>query len=93
MSDIWPYPPWVAHRGAGALAPENTLAAFKLGASYSYGMFECDVKLSSDVMPFLLYDDLLERTTNGADVAGLKTWQTLQKFAAGSLHLERLRAD
>ena len=74
-------------RNAGARAPENTLAAFKLGASYSYGMFECDVKLSSDVMPFLLYDDLLERTTNGADVAGLQTWQTLQKFDAGSLHL------
>ena len=32
MSD-WPYPRWVAHRGAGKLAPENTLAAFRLGAS------------------------------------------------------------
>jgi glycerophosphoryl diester phosphodiesterase len=29
----WPYPRWVAHRGAGKLAPENTLAAFRLGAS------------------------------------------------------------
>ena len=24
----WPYPLWIAHRGAGRLAPENTLAAF-----------------------------------------------------------------
>ena len=23
----WPYPLWIAHRGAGKLAPENTLAA------------------------------------------------------------------
>ena len=29
----WPYPLWIAHRGAGKLAPENTLAAFRLGAS------------------------------------------------------------
>jgi hypothetical protein len=32
----WPYPKWIAHRGAGTLAPENTLAAFRLGASYGY---------------------------------------------------------
>ena len=30
----WPYPRWIAHRGAGKLAPENTLAAFKLGAAF-----------------------------------------------------------
>ncbi|NQW94345.1 MAG: glycerophosphodiester phosphodiesterase, partial [Polaromonas sp.] len=42
MNDVWPYPRWVAHRGAGKLAPENTLAAFKLGASHGYRMFECD---------------------------------------------------
>ena len=36
----WPYPRWIAHRGAGKLAPENTLAAFRLGAQYGYRMFE-----------------------------------------------------
>ena len=86
MSDIWPYPRWVAHRGAGKLAPENTLAAFKLGASHGYRMFECDVKLSSDGVPFLMHDDTLNRTTNGQGVAGLQTWQTLQKLDAGSWH-------
>ena len=60
----WPYPRWIAHRGAGKLAPENTLAAFRRGASCGYTMFECDVKLSSDGVPFLLHDDTLERTTN-----------------------------
>ena len=29
--DPWPYPLWIAHRGAGKLAPENTLAAFRFG--------------------------------------------------------------
>ena len=86
MSDVWPYPRWIAHRGAGKLAPENTLAAFKLGAGKGYRMFECDVKLSSDGVPFLLHDDMLDRTSNDQGVAGLKTWQELQQLDAGSWH-------
>ena len=64
----WPYPRWIAHRGAGKLAPENTLAAFRLGAEHGYRMFECDAKLSADGVPFLLHDATLERTTNGLGV-------------------------
>ena len=70
----WPYPRWVAHRGAGRLAPENTLAAFRLGAAHGYRMFECDVKLSSDEVPFLLHDVTLERTTSGTGKAGALPW-------------------
>ncbi len=65
----WPYPRWVAHRGAGKLAPENTLAAFRLGASHGYRMFECDVKLSADGVPFLLHDATLTRTTDASNRA------------------------
>lgn len=86
MTRDWPYPRWVAHRGAGKLAPENTLAAFKVGASHGYRMFECDVKLSSDGVPFLLHDDTLDRTTNAHGMAGQQTWQALQKLDAGSWH-------
>lgn len=82
----WPYPRWVAHRGAGKLAPENTLAAFKLGASHGYRMFECDVKLSADGVPFLLHDTTLERTTNGRGVAGEQPWEALSRLDAGSWH-------
>ena len=64
QSTAWPYPRWIAHRGAGRLAPENTLAAFRLGAAYGYRMFECDVKLSADGVPFLLHDATLTRTTH-----------------------------
>lgn len=66
---LWPYPRWVAHRGAGKLAPENTLAAFRLGAQHGYRMFECDVKLSADGVPFLLHDATLARTTNAPNKA------------------------
>jgi len=82
----WPLPFWIAHRGAGKLAPENTLAAFRLGASYGYRAFECDVKLSADGTPFLLHDATLERTTRGRGVAGEQPWAALSQLDAGSWH-------
>jgi glycerophosphoryl diester phosphodiesterase len=82
----WPYPCWLAHRGAGKLAPENTLAAFRLGAAHGYRAFECDVKLSADGVPFLLHDATLERTTNGQGMAGQRTWAELALLDAGSWH-------
>jgi len=85
-TSAWPYPRWVAHRGAGKLAPENTLAAFRTGAAHGYRMFECDVKLSSDGVPFLLHDSLLERTTSGQGTAGAQSWQALSQLDAGSWH-------
>jgi glycerophosphoryl diester phosphodiesterase len=82
----WPFPLWIAHRGAGKLAPENTLAAFRLGAQHGYRAFECDVKLSADGVPFLLHDDTLDRTTNGRGIAGNQPWAELSRLDAGSWH-------
>lgn len=82
----WPLPLWIAHRGAGKLAPENTLAAFREGARLGWRAFECDVKLASDGTPFLLHDATLDRTTNGQGAAGDLTWQHLSQLDAGSWH-------
>jgi glycerophosphoryl diester phosphodiesterase len=90
----WPYPRWIAHRGAGKLAPENTLAAFRLGASHGYRMFECDAKLSADGVPFLMHDATLARTTNAREIfgpapsaiGGDHPWGELAKLDAGSWH-------
>ena len=82
----WPYPRWLAHRGAGQLAPENTLAAFRLGAALGFRAFECDVKLSADGLPFLLHDDTLERTSNGSGIASDLPWAELSQLDAGSWH-------
>ncbi len=82
----WPYPRWIAHRGAGKLAPENTLAAFRRGAAHGYRMYECDVKLSADGVPFLLHDATLERTSNGQGTAGDLPWHSLSQLDAGSWH-------
>ncbi len=82
----WPYPRWVAHRGAGKLAPENTLSAFRLGAQHGYRFFECDAKLSSDGVLFLMHDATLERTTNGHGIGGALTMGQIAQLEAGSWH-------
>ena len=82
----WPCPRWIAHRGAGKLAPENTLAAFRLGAAHGYRAFECDAKLSADSVPFLLHDATLERCSHGRGVAGERPWGELAQLDAGSWH-------
>ena len=86
MQQPWPYPLWIAHRGAGKLAPENTLAAFRLGAAHGYRAFECDVKLSADGVPFLLHDATLERTSSGTGTAALVDWSGLSRLDAGGWH-------
>lgn len=85
-ADRWPYPRWIAHRGAGRLAPENTLAAFRLGHAHGYRMFECDVRLSADGVPFLLHDDDLDRTTDGHGSAAACDWTMLASLDAGAWH-------
>ncbi len=82
----WPHPRWIAHRGAGKLAPENTLAAFRVGASHGWRAFECDVKLSADGVPFLLHDDTLDRTTDAQGRAGDRPWHELSQLDAGGWH-------
>lgn len=82
----WPYPLWIAHRGAGRLAPENTLAALRVGASFGYRAFECDVKISADGVPFLLHDATLERTTFTEGIAGDRPWAELSRLDAGAWH-------
>ena len=79
----WPYPHLVAHRGAGTLAPENTLAAMRVGASFGYKMVEFDAKLSQDQVAILLHDTDLDRTTNGRGKAADHPYATLAKLDAG----------
>jgi glycerophosphoryl diester phosphodiesterase len=80
----WPYPSTVAHRGAGKLAPENTLAALRLGASLGQTMFEFDVKLTADGKPILMHDALLDRTTTGKGLAAALTLAEIAQLDAGS---------
>jgi glycerophosphoryl diester phosphodiesterase len=89
----WPYPLWIAHRGAGKLAPENTLAAFRMGAGFGFRAFECDVKLSRDGQAFLLHDDTLDRTTSGHGSPASADWADLARLDAGSWHSPPFAAE
>jgi len=89
----WPYPKLVAHRGGGTLAPENTLAAFKLGQELGYLAAEFDVKLSRDGVAMLLHDSTLDRTTNGKGEAARLDWRDLALLDAGSWHSERFKGE
>lgn len=89
----WPYPTLFAHRGGGALAPENTLAAMKMGVAHSYAAVEFDVKLSADSVAILMHDSTLERTTNGSGLVAQKTITELLTLDAGAWHSEQYRGE
>jgi glycerophosphoryl diester phosphodiesterase len=82
----WPYPKLIAHRGAGKLAPENTLAALRLGQHFGYSAFEFDVKLTRDRIAILLHDADLARTTNGLGRAEDWLFSDLAQLNAGGWH-------
>lgn len=58
-----PRPLVFAHRGGGALAPENTIAAFDNGLALGADGLELDVRLSRDGVVVVHHDRLLDRTT------------------------------
>ncbi|MEU6041261.1 glycerophosphodiester phosphodiesterase family protein [Actinomadura sp. NPDC047616] len=58
----------VAHRGASAYAPENTIAAFKLARKQRADMFELDVQETKDHKLVVIHDTTLARTTNVEEV-------------------------
>ena len=69
--------PVIAHRGASAETPENTLPAFELAARQGADAFELDVRVSRDGAAVVIHDDSLDRTT---DLAGPIRARTLGKL-------------
>lgn len=55
-------PKIIAHRGASALAPENTLASFRKAIEADADGIEFDVRLSKDGVPVVIHDPTLLRT-------------------------------
>ncbi len=56
----------IGHRGAAAVAPENTLAAFRAGLAAGADLVELDYHHTADGVPVVLHDDALDRTTGAA---------------------------
>jgi len=81
---LWPYPKVVAHRGGGALAPENTLAALRCGLAHGFHAVEFDVMLSRDRIPVLMHDAQFGRTVSGAGSVPAMSAAELAGMDAGS---------
>ncbi len=74
----------IAHRGYSAIAPENTVAAFKLAWEKGADSCELDLYLSADDRVVLLHDADTKRTTGIEGKVTEKTLAELQKLDAGS---------
>ena len=74
----------VGHRGALALAPENTIAAFEAGARCGVDAVEFDVQRTRDGVPIVIHDETLDRTTNGSGKVRDRTLAEVRVLDAGS---------
>ncbi len=74
----------IGHRGVASLAPENTLASFKLAAELGLDWIEFDLRLIKDGNLVIFHDDNLVRTTNGRGEIIESTFKELELLDAGS---------
>ncbi|MCS0603312.1 glycerophosphodiester phosphodiesterase [Streptomyces sp. LP11] len=82
-------PTVVAHRGASAYAPENTLASIDKAARLGFTWVENDVQRTKDGELVVIHDDSLERTTNVEDVfPGRAPWKVKDFTAAEIARLD-----
>ena len=74
----------IAHRGASAYAPENTMAAFKKAVEIGAPEVETDVGFTKDGQLLLFHDRTLDRTTDGTGLPSDYTLDELKRLDAGS---------
>jgi glycerophosphoryl diester phosphodiesterase len=77
------WPVNLAHRGASALAPENTIEAFRLAVEAGAGGLELDVHLTHDGHVVVIHDATVDRTTSGSGAVSEMTFDELRGFDAG----------
>ena len=73
----------IAHRGGSKLRPENTRAAFEHALALGVDGLECDVHLSSDGIPVVIHDPVLDRTTAETGPVAARTAAELGRLDAG----------
>lgn len=70
----------IAHRGAKAYEPENTLQAFQKALDLNSDGIELDVHLSSDEQIIVIHDETIDRTTNGKGLVNSFSLAELKSF-------------
>jgi glycerophosphoryl diester phosphodiesterase len=76
-------PKLIGHRGVKNLSPENTLSSIELAHKIGLKWVEVDIKISQDLVPFLLHDDTLTRTTTGEGPPTNFKYNEIKKLDAG----------
>ncbi len=77
-------PVLAAHRGGAALAPENTMAAFRQAVDeWDADMLEMDVRLTADGQVVVLHDETVDRTTDGTGPVRDMAWDEVRRLDAG----------
>jgi len=84
MDTLLPTPAVIAHRGASAYAPENTLPAFELAVTQNADAVELDAKLTRDGEVVVIHDRSVDRTTNGSGLLHILTYREIKLLDAGS---------
>jgi glycerophosphoryl diester phosphodiesterase len=74
----------IAHRGASAVAAENTMAAFREAIAAGADGIEFDVRLSKDHVPVIIHDNTLRRTGRSKGRIADLTWNELKQVDVGS---------
>lgn len=74
----------IAHRGASAYYPENTMAAFKGAIEMNAEMIELDVMMTKDGVPVVFHDAELDDHSNGSGLISNHTLVEIKKLDAGS---------
>lgn len=77
-------PRLIAHRGAGLLAPENTLESLALAIDLGAKYVEFDVSLTKTGECVVFHDDALDRTTNGTGIVEQASLAEIRQLDAGS---------
>lgn len=70
----------IAHRGASAERPENTLGAFRRALALDVDGIELDVHVTSDGVPVVFHDPTLRRMTGAPGRVASKTWAELSRL-------------
>jgi glycerophosphoryl diester phosphodiesterase len=89
----WPYARVLAHRGGGTLAPENTLAAIRVGIEHGFRAIEFDAMLPRDDTPVLMHDAALRRTALRPGAVTDYTAAELAQFDVGRWHSPRFTGE
>lgn len=85
-----PSPLIIGHRGASAVAPENTMAAFREAIAAGADGIEFDVRLTRDGRPVIIHDNTLRRTTGLSYRIADLTFSELERLNVGVPTLEQL---